>query len=95
MTSFLRIREQSVAQNYLGCVLTWKERGATEFGRLLRATSSGMNVERLLRTSSGEFVPHPEPDFPASKGQITFSRDIRVVLPSVPLALVGAVMDAD
>jgi hypothetical protein len=95
MASFLRIRNQSVAEQYIGRILTWKERGATEYGRLLRATSSGMNVERLLRTPSGEFVSHPEPDFPASKGQITFSRDIRVVLPSVPSALVGAVMDAE
>ena len=81
------------ALHHVGAICTFKVRGLPSFGRILRATASGINVERLQRTDTGAFTPHPETVCPVTRNQLTFTRDIRVLPHSAALA--GAVMDAD
>ena len=81
------------AAHHVGAICTFKVRGVPSFGRILRATASGINVERLQRTESGSFLPHPETVCPVTRNQLTFTRDIRILPHSAALA--GAVMDAD
>lgn len=79
MTEDIRIRNQKVAETYIGRICTYNTTDGTEYGLIKYATLSEIVLERMLKTDDGHFVPHPISICARSKNRVTFSRRIFLI----------------
>jgi hypothetical protein len=78
----LRISDRATAEANIGGVCTYDTKDGREYGRILRVTATEIVLERLHRTDTGVFVPHPVTECPRSRNRVTYqTRDVRLVSP--------------
>jgi hypothetical protein len=98
-TTYTRITTSRQANEHIGEVCSFVSKGVREYGRIVNVTPTSIRIERMTQTSSGDFIPHPNPNHFTTKNVITFTRKITIavavtdppaVFPS-PLILLGGI----
>jgi hypothetical protein len=94
MTEFgIRIHDRATAEANIGAVCTYNTADGREYGRILCATTSVVFLDRLCKTDTGVFAPHPIPICPRSKNNVTYSRLIQLVPEQAPVPSVVEIAD--
>jgi hypothetical protein len=101
-TAYTRITTSRQANEHVGEVCSFISKGVREYGRIVNVTPTSIRIERMTKTSNGDFIPHPNPNHFTTKNVITFTRKITIavaipttipttaVFPS-PLVLLGGI----
>ena len=98
-TTDIRITNSRQANEYIGAICSFMSNGMREYGRIVHVTPTSIRIERMTQTSSGDFIPHPNPNHCVTKNVITFTRKITIAIAAVtpvpvfpsPLVLLGGI----
>jgi hypothetical protein len=93
--TYTRITTSRQASEHTGEICSFISKGVREYGRIVNVTPTSIRIERMMQTSSGDFIPHPNPNHCVTNNVITFTRKITIaiaapVFPS-PLVLLGGI----
>jgi hypothetical protein len=96
-TTYIRITNSRQANEHIGKICSFISKGVREYGIIINVTPTSIRIERMMQTSNGDFIPHPNPNHCVTKNVITFTRNITIaiaaptaVFPS-PLILLGGI----
>ena len=95
-TAYTRITTSRQANEHIGEVCSFVSKGVREYGRIVNVTPTSIRIERMMQTSNGDFIPHPNPNHCVTKNVITFTRNITIAIAAVPafpspLVLLGGI----
>ena len=94
-TTYARITTSREASQHIGEICSFMSKGVREYGRIVNVTPTSIRIERMMQTSNGDFIPHPNPNHCVTKNVITFTRNITIAIPAAvfhsPLVLLGGI----
>ena len=94
-TPYTRITTSRQANEHIGAICSFMSKGVLEYGRIVNVTPTSIRIERMMQTSNGDFIPHPNPNHCVTKNVITFTRKITIAAPvpvfPSPLVLLGGI----
>jgi hypothetical protein len=80
----VRITNSRQANEHIGQVCSFMSKGVREYGRIVYVTPTSIRIERMIQTSNGDFIPHPNPNHYVTKNVITFTRKITIEIAAPP-----------
>jgi hypothetical protein len=99
-TTYTRITTSRQANQHIGDICSFMSKGVREYGRIVNVTPTSIRIERMTKTSNGDFIPHPNPNHCVTNNVITFTRKITIASESIvaavpvfpsPLVLLGGI----
>ena len=87
-TTYTRITSSRQANEHIGGICSFISKGVREYGRIVNVTPTSIRIERMMQTSNGDFIPHPNPNHFTTKNVITFTRKITIASESIAAAAV-------
>ena len=81
----VRITNSRQANEHIGQVCSFMSKGVREYGRIVYVTPTSIRIERMIQTSNGDFIPHPNPNHFTTKNVITFTRKITIAIAAAPV----------